>query len=242
MIFLKKKHNKSNPNRTPCLLGYVTCILDDSKVYANHAKKKFIDLEDVRLAVKMQLERTFTNPPPRDVLLDVARAKNNIPLPFVKPNNGLRLPPDRYCLAGTNYKLKNSTKKAVGKAMHSIVGNNMSTGQPRLKVEGNKGNMSIVKRPGTLATIARTQTISIPKPVVKFTSGKCTSPVYYIIKKDNFHLTHPSDPLKFIYPRSNLSSSIDPDRPICRILCNLNRYPRTKYCMNQIPDKQFNLT
>ncbi|KAG7205889.1 hypothetical protein KM043_007818 [Ampulex compressa] len=150
---------------------YVTCILDDSRIYANHAKKKFIDLDDVRLAVKMQLERTFTNPPPRDVLLDVARTKNNIPLPFVKPNNGLRLPPDRYCLNATNYKLKNATKKVVGKPLHSLVGNNISGGQPRIKVDGNKTGLSIVKRPGTLATVARTQTLSIPKPVLKFSTA-----------------------------------------------------------------------
>ncbi|KAL0113643.1 hypothetical protein PUN28_012645 [Cardiocondyla obscurior] len=150
---------------------YVTCILDDSKVYANHAKKKFIDLDDVRLAVKMQLERSFTNPPPRDVLLDVARTKNNIPLPFVKPNNGLRLPPDRYCLNSTNYRLKNATKKVVSKSAHSLVSNNQSGGQPRPKVEGNKTGVSIVKRPGTLATVARTQTISIPKPVLKFSTA-----------------------------------------------------------------------
>lgn len=147
---------------------YVTCILDDSRIYANHAKKKFIDLDDVRLAVKMQLERTFTNPPPRDVLLDVARAKNNIPLPFVKPSNGLRLPPDRYCLNSTNYKLKNATKKVIGKPMHSLVGNNIQSGQSKIKVEGNKTGLSIVKK---LATVARTQTISMPKPVLKFSTA-----------------------------------------------------------------------
>ncbi|XP_076662574.1 TBP-associated factor 9 [Halictus rubicundus] len=150
---------------------YVTCILDDSRIYANHAKKKFIDLDDVRLAVKMQLERTFTNPPPRDVLVDVARAKNNIPLPFVKPSNGLRLPPDRYCLNATNYKLRNAPKKGVGKPLHSLVGNNVQGCQSKIKMEGNKTGLSIVKRPGTLATVSRTQTISIPKPVLKFSTA-----------------------------------------------------------------------
>lgn len=153
---------------------YVTCILDDSRIYANHAKKKFIDLDDVRLAVKMQLERTFTNPPPRDVLLDVARAKNNIPLPFVKPNNGLRLPPDRYCMNSANYKLRNATKKTVTKQIHTI-GSNLTSGQSRIKSEGGKPGLSIVKRPGTLATVARTQTISIPKPVFKFSQGTTPS-------------------------------------------------------------------
>lgn len=157
--------------------GYVTCILDDSRIYANHAKKKFIDLDDVRLAVKMQLERTFTNPPPRDVLLDVARMKNNVPLPFVKPNNGLRLPPDRYCLNVTNYKLKNASKKAMAKPMHGMVGNNLGGGggPTRLKMDSNKAAaaaLSIVKRPGTLTTVARTQTISITKPAYKVSEGE----------------------------------------------------------------------
>lgn len=47
--------------------GYVTCILDDSRIYATHAKKKTIDLDDVKLAVNMQLDRSFTTPPPREV-------------------------------------------------------------------------------------------------------------------------------------------------------------------------------
>ncbi|XP_075220305.1 TBP-associated factor 9 isoform X2 [Lycorma delicatula] len=46
---------------------YVTCILDDARVYASHAKKKGIDVEDVKLAVQMQLDRVFTTPPPRDM-------------------------------------------------------------------------------------------------------------------------------------------------------------------------------
>lgn len=155
---------------------YVTCILDESKIYANHGKKKFIDLDDVRLAVKMQLERSFTNPPPRDVLLDVARMKNNVPLPFVKPNNGLRLPPDRYCLNVANYRLKNTSKKIMNKNLNAMVGNNITVGQTRIKMDTNKAGLSIVKRPGTLTTVARTQTISIPKPTFKFSTGTTGAP------------------------------------------------------------------
>lgn len=74
---------------------YVTCVLDDARVFANHAKKKTIDLEDVRLAVQMQLDKTFTGPPPREVLLEISKVKNLNPLPLIKPHCGLRLPPDR---------------------------------------------------------------------------------------------------------------------------------------------------
>lgn len=54
----------------------------------------------------MLLDRAFTTPPPRDVLFELARSKNNTPLPFIKPHCGLRLPPDRYCLTSCNYKLR----------------------------------------------------------------------------------------------------------------------------------------
>lgn len=75
---------------------YVTSVLDDARVFATHAKKKTIDLEDVRLSVQMQLDKSFTSPPPREVLLEISRVKNVNPLPMIKPHCGLRLPPDRY--------------------------------------------------------------------------------------------------------------------------------------------------
>ena len=34
-------------------LGYVVSVLDDAKAYANHAKKKTINLDDVKLAVSI---------------------------------------------------------------------------------------------------------------------------------------------------------------------------------------------
>lgn len=74
---------------------YVTSVLDDARIFANHAKKKTIDLDDVRLSAQMQLDKSFTNPPPREVLLEIARVKNVNPLPLIKPHCGLRLPPDR---------------------------------------------------------------------------------------------------------------------------------------------------
>lgn len=37
-------------------------------MYANYAKKiKTIEMDDVKLAVHMQTEKSFTTPPPRDV-------------------------------------------------------------------------------------------------------------------------------------------------------------------------------
>lgn len=47
--------------------GYVTDVLDDSKVYSSHANKKTIDGDDVRLAIQCRMDHSFTTPPPRDV-------------------------------------------------------------------------------------------------------------------------------------------------------------------------------
>ncbi|XP_013421558.1 transcription initiation factor TFIID subunit 9B [Lingula anatina] len=85
---------------------YVTDVLDDAKVYANHAGKKNIDTEDVKLAIQCKLDHSYTTPPPKDLLMEVAKHRNSQSLPLIKPYTGPKLPPDRYCLSSTNYKLK----------------------------------------------------------------------------------------------------------------------------------------
>ncbi|XP_017091522.2 transcription initiation factor TFIID subunit 9 [Drosophila bipectinata] len=140
---------------------YVTCILDDAKVYANHARKKTIDLDDVRLATEMTLDKSFTGPPPRHVLAKVAEIRNATPLPPIKPHCGLRLPPDRYCLTGVNYKLrapnqsKKMTKSALeGRPMKTVV-------KPASSANGPKRAHSVVNKQ---------QVVTITKPVIKFTT------------------------------------------------------------------------
>ncbi|KAF7469784.1 transcription initiation factor TFIID subunit 9B isoform X2 [Marmota monax] len=103
---------------------YVTTILDDAKIYSSHAKKPNVDADDVRLAIQCRADQSFTSPPPRDFLLDIARQKNQTPLPLIKPYSGPRLPPDRYCLTAPNYRLKSLIKK----------GSNQGRLVPRLSV------------------------------------------------------------------------------------------------------------
>ena len=43
-------------------------------------------------------------------LIEIARQKNRHPLPQIQAKSGLRLPPDRYCLTSTNYKVKAQKK------------------------------------------------------------------------------------------------------------------------------------
>ncbi|XP_061557884.1 transcription initiation factor TFIID subunit 9 isoform X1 [Phycodurus eques] len=100
---------------------YVTSIIEDAKIYATHAKKSNVDADDIKLAIQCRMDQSFTSPPPRDVrthvcvkfLLEVARQKNQTPLPLIKPYTGPRLPPDRYCLTAPNYRLKFLPKKVV---------------------------------------------------------------------------------------------------------------------------------
>ncbi|XP_051903078.1 transcription initiation factor TFIID subunit 9 [Hippocampus zosterae] len=92
---------------------YVTSIIEDAKIYATHAKKSNVDADDIKLAIQCRMDQSFTSPPPRDFLLEVARQKNQTPLPLIKPYTGPRLPPDRYCLTAPNYRLKFLPKKVA---------------------------------------------------------------------------------------------------------------------------------
>ncbi|XP_027390978.1 transcription initiation factor TFIID subunit 9B isoform X1 [Bos indicus x Bos taurus] len=139
---------------------YVTSILDDAKIYSSHAKKPNVDADDVRLAIQCRADQSFTSPPPRDFLLDIARQKNQTPLPLIKPYAGPRLPPDRYCLTAPNYRLKSLIKK----------GPNQGRLVPRLSVG------AVSSRP-TTPNIATPQTASVPNkvaPPVSVTSQRFT--------------------------------------------------------------------
>ncbi|XP_049634446.1 transcription initiation factor TFIID subunit 9-like [Suncus etruscus] len=114
---------------------YVTTILEDAKVYSGHAKKATVDADDVRLAIQCQAEKSFTSPPPRAFLLDIARQRNQIPLPLIKLYSGPRLPPDRYCLTAPNYRLKslqNMASTSAGGITSSVlsVGSGTTSGTP----------------------------------------------------------------------------------------------------------------
>lgn len=140
----------------------------------------------------MTLEKAFTGPPPKDVrhlsktpihcrffspsnirsqvLLELARGKNIAPLPFIKSHCGLRLPPDRHCLVAANYKLRAAEvqpKKLTKTALD------------RAKSGKNAGGTAMKRQ--SIATIPKTQTVTIPKPVFKFSgnsgkSGAATTP------------------------------------------------------------------
>ncbi|KAJ8969463.1 hypothetical protein NQ317_015278 [Molorchus minor] len=141
---------------TEFVYRYATSILEEARMYANNSKKKYLDVDDVRLALQLTAESTFTTPPPREVVLELAHVRNYSVLPPVKPHCGLRLPPDRYCLSSCNYTLKSVQKKS-GKPTYGM------SGIPGMKLTS-KSNISFLKRanPGVSK-----QTVTIPKPVTK---------------------------------------------------------------------------
>ncbi|KAJ8922372.1 hypothetical protein NQ315_004315 [Exocentrus adspersus] len=149
---------------TEFVYRYATSVLEEARIYANNSKrkdgdankKKFLDVDDVRLALQLTCESTFTTPPPREVLMEVAHLKNYSMLPSVKPHCGLRLPPDRYCLSSCNYTLKSALKKSA-KTNYSLSG---TTG---MKLTS-KSNISFLKRANPNVT---KQTVTIPKAVTK---------------------------------------------------------------------------
>ncbi|KAJ9586977.1 hypothetical protein L9F63_019429, partial [Diploptera punctata] len=130
-------------------------------------------------------------------------ARTNTPLPLIKPHCGLRLPPDRYCLSSCNFKLRCNKKPQTKQMHHHTMG-----GATGVKIQNKQPqSLSIMKRPGTLATVSRTQTITIPKPVIKFSSG---APASKAVAKPKIQMTMPpgNNPTPTIKIENDLSSSL----------------------------------
>lgn len=148
---------------TEFVYRYGSTILEEAKSFANNSKQKFLGIDDVTLALQLQSESTFTMPPPREVLLECARNKNNSPLPLIKPPCGLRLPPDRHCLSSPNYILKGVQKKPI-----------------KTTFTANKPTVNIIKRTSNFGI--NKQTVTIPKPVTKVTSNPNLTPQKTVLK------------------------------------------------------------
>lgn len=54
---------------------YVVDVLTDAQVYSEHAGKSTIDSDDVKLAIQSKVNFSFSQPPPREVIM--------IPIPFL---------------------------------------------------------------------------------------------------------------------------------------------------------------
>ncbi|ORX89190.1 TFIID-31kDa-domain-containing protein [Basidiobolus meristosporus CBS 931.73] len=84
---------------------YTVDVFQDALVYSEHANKNDVDLEDIRLAIQGRVNHSFTSPPPKEFLLELAEEKNKVPLPLIPEKYGIRLPPERYCLTAVNFQI-----------------------------------------------------------------------------------------------------------------------------------------
>lgn len=143
---------------------YVTNILEDSRVYSQHAKKKSIDIDDVKLSVQLQADQSFTSPPPREALLELARAKNAIQLPLIQPKAGIRLPPDRHCLTATNYKLKGKHKPSGFD--YGGGGGGTGGGKSNYRAKGGQKNAAVKNsNPTSFSVVSGTNKLSAGVPM-----------------------------------------------------------------------------
>ncbi|XP_071933051.1 uncharacterized protein [Coffea arabica] len=95
---------------------YVVDVLTDAQIYSDHAGKSVIDSDDVKLAIQSKVNFSFSQPPPREVLLELARNRNKTPLPKSIAGPGIPLPPEQHTLISPNYQFaitKKQSKEAV---------------------------------------------------------------------------------------------------------------------------------
>ncbi|GJQ13191.1 hypothetical protein GpartN1_g4982.t1 [Galdieria partita] len=88
---------------------YIGEVLELSKTFAQYAQREDIKQDDVKLAISSLLSKSFTQPPSRDVLLQLCRERNAVPLPAVETYVGIQLPPKEFQLTTRNYQLKRKT-------------------------------------------------------------------------------------------------------------------------------------
>jgi transcription initiation factor TFIID subunit 9B len=128
----------------------------------------------------MLLDKSFTGPPPREVLIEVAKQKNTQPLPTIKPHSGIRLPPDRHCLLAANYKLRAASSQApTKKLVKSALGEGMSTIKTKLTNSGGSSpSTTTIKKPTLGQTVSKggQSIVSIPKPVFKVAKTMVNKP------------------------------------------------------------------
>ncbi|EYU21322.1 hypothetical protein ABFS82_09G123200 [Erythranthe guttata] len=84
---------------------YIADVLADAQSYSEHGGKSAIDSDDVKLAIQSKINFSFSQPPPREVLLELARSRNKVPLPKSLSRAGIPLPPEQDTLISPNYQL-----------------------------------------------------------------------------------------------------------------------------------------
>ncbi|WFD07536.1 Transcription initiation factor TFIID subunit 9 [Malassezia vespertilionis] len=84
-------------------------VLQDALVYADHSAARQggnnVSIDDVQLAVQSRVNYSFSQPPPKEMILSLASSLNSVPLPPVSNRHGIRLPPPEHCLTNVNFSI-----------------------------------------------------------------------------------------------------------------------------------------
>lgn len=119
---------------------YVSEVLADALEYARHAAlgasngSGELSLADVKLAIEAKVKVSFTQPPPREVLMQLCREKNAVPLPVVEDKAVVALPPEEFQLTAPNYRVvaARSSKHRSGGGGDAVVVRERQRQQPQL--------------------------------------------------------------------------------------------------------------
>jgi transcription initiation factor TFIID subunit 9B len=65
-----------------------------------------VPLSSIKLAIASRLNHQFSASLPKEFLMEMAQERNRVALPHVGREWGVRLPPERYCLTGTGWGLR----------------------------------------------------------------------------------------------------------------------------------------
>jgi transcription initiation factor TFIID subunit 9B len=70
-----------------------------------HREGNKLELDDARLAIQSRVNSSFTQPPPRELMLELAKERNAQPLDVVPRQFGVLLPPDELALTRPVFQL-----------------------------------------------------------------------------------------------------------------------------------------
>jgi transcription initiation factor TFIID subunit 9B len=70
-----------------------------------HREGSKLELDDARLAIQSRVNSSFTQPPPRELMLELAKERNAQPLDVVPRQFGVLLPPDELALTRPVFQL-----------------------------------------------------------------------------------------------------------------------------------------
>ena len=99
-----------------------------------------VSLQAVRLAINSRSNYQFSSGLPKEYFQELAQEKNRVAFPPVSKEAGLALPPERYCLTGVGYGLKeeweSSGEEEVPEAMDLTADNEGEENEDEDKEEG----------------------------------------------------------------------------------------------------------